>query len=204
MNAIFRESETQIVSPGALDRPSWADNEAGRSILQFKSFSLAANNQVTLRLLDRAKTDKAEIPEAVNILVQQTLGGMVVTASKMILAGKAAEFEDMTMAEWVMNGIDRGGVVPMYTEGFNMVDMMTNNYLTSLAGSPPMRRYDRRNPLSVLGPTMGTVGDMMAMSQAFSDGSWSESDARLMRRLIPYNNLFYLRQLADWAEGRYE
>ena len=202
--AIFRESETQIVSPGVLDRPSWADNEVGRSVLQFKSFSLAANNQVTLRMIDRMKTDKAEIPEAVNILVQQTLGGMVVTAAKMVLAGKAAEFEDMTMAEWVLNGIDRGGVVPMYTEGFNMVDMMSFNHLTGAVGSRPMRRYDRRNPLSFMGPTVGTAGDMVMASQAFSDGSWGEADTRLMRRLIPYNNLFYLRSLVDWAEGRYD
>ena len=53
---------------------------------------------------------------------------------------------------------------------------------------------------NLLGPAYGKAGDIADMTYAASNGQWTESDMRKLRQLIPFQNLFYLRQLFDDVE----
>ena len=52
----------------------------------------------------------------------------------------------------------------------------------------------------MIGPTSGAISDAAQAIGALSAGDWRESDTSAMRRLLPYQNLFYMRQLLDQAE----
>jgi hypothetical protein len=56
-------------------------------------------------------------------------------------------------------------------------------------------RYASRNAFSSLaGPTAGLLETLQRLSYATSNADWTESDTNELRKLIPYQNLFYLRR----------
>lgn len=55
-----------------------------------------------------------------------------------------------------------------------------------------MSRYAARNTVDALvGPTFGLMKDAATGINAVATGEVSPADARAMRRLVPYQNLFY-------------
>jgi hypothetical protein len=52
-----------------------------------------------------------------------------------------------------------------------------------------------------LGPSAGLINDTLAVAGAAGDGQFTSAETHAMRRLIPYQNLFYLRWLFDSAEA---
>jgi len=73
--------------------------------------------------------------------------------------------------------------------------------VNKLVGAPPMSRYQSRNILGALfGPTAGTIEDLNAVTGAIAQGEFTEADVRRIRKLIPGQNLFYMRQLLNSLE----
>lgn len=66
-----------------------------------------------------------------------------------------------------------------------------------------MSRYASRNAVgSILGPTMGLLTDMFSASGAAFSGDFSRGDITAFRKLLPLQNLFYIRtQLNKLQEG---
>jgi hypothetical protein len=55
-------------------------------------------------------------------------------------------------------------------------------------------RYATRNDVgALLGPSMGTVKDALTVAKLAAGGELKRSDVRAARRLIQFQNLFYLR-----------
>ena len=48
---------------------------------------------------------------------------------------------------------------------------------------------------SLVGPTLGYLEDRPNFS-----GEWTASDTHRLRKMLPYQNLFYIRQLLDKVE----
>ena len=64
-----------------------------------------------------------------------------------------------------------------------------------------MSRYASRNIMgSLLGPSVGTVQDIFQVTGSASQGEMTKSDIRAMRKMLPYQNLFYIRTLLDELE----
>jgi hypothetical protein len=67
---------------------------------------------------------------------------------------------------------------------------------------PRLSRYGSRAPFeSMLGPSYGTLGDLLMTSRAVTDGELAQRDITKLRRLLPLQNLFYIRQLVNALEG---
>jgi hypothetical protein len=65
-----------------------------------------------------------------------------------------------------------------------------------------MSRYASRSALeAVFGPTYGMAGNLVQVTGNALAGDWQESDTHTVRRLMPYNNLFYMRSIFDEAEA---
>jgi len=182
---IFRQSERALVTPGVADLPAKADTELGKILLQFKSFSLSAHNQLTLPILERLGAGDAK---AVQLMSQMMAMGMVTHALRMAAQGRLDEFDDYSGQDWALNAVDYSGAMPLLMMGFNGVDLMSGNLLTDALGAMPAARYSDRAVGSALGPTMGTASGLIRASASLSDGI-DERDARTLRRLIPFNNL---------------
>ena len=193
---IFRQSERALVTPGVSDLPAKADTELGKLLLQFKSFSLSAHNQLTLPLMERLR---AGDPKAVQLMSQMVALGMVTHVLRMGAQGRLDEFDDYTPADWALNSVDYSGALPLILMGFNGVDLMSGNQLTDLMGAMPSARYSDRAVGSALGPTFGTASGLIRASASLADGV-DERDARTLRRLIPFNNLAWTHYAVTQTE----
>ena len=60
-----------------------------------------------------------------------------------------------------------------------------------------LSRHSRKGMLATFGgPTIGLVEDSYALVSGLSNG-FSEAEQRMARRLVPFQNMFYLRGLFD-------
>jgi hypothetical protein len=85
-----------------------------------------------------------------------------------------------------------------------LVSLLPDLYdpIAKIVGAPQFSRYQTRSlSESLTGPTVGTLDDAAAAVQgAFQDGT-SQKDISRLRRLLPGQNLFWLRRLVNAIEG---
>ena len=184
--ALVKEVDSAIVTPGAGDRPLWMSTTLGGLVGQFKSFSFSATQRVALAGLQQR--DAA----ALNGLLLSTALGMVSYAATSSLSGR--DTAD-TPAKWIGEGLDRSGVLGMFSD---VVNLGARTFGVGWSGS---RYASRGNVEMFLGPSAGLVNDSLSVLGAGGDGQWTAAETHAARRLIPYQNLFYLRWLFDSAEN---
>ncbi len=62
-------------------------------------------------------------------------------------------------------------------------------------------RYASRNAVEgLVGPSLGLASDVTTVSQNLADGQIKQKDIHAVRKLMPYQNLFWIRKLLDEAE----
>ena len=197
--AIQKATDTIIVTPGAGDKPLMASKllgspELASLVFQFKSFSFASMQRVALAGLQQR--DAATLS---GLLLSVGLGAMVYfIKSKQYNKEPSNDYR-----VWLSEGIDRSGVTGWLFDMNNIVEKGTRGTIgvNSLVGGPPMSRYASRNITgAVLGPTLGTMQDFAQGVGAISTGEFGDSDRRALRRLVPGQNLFYLRGVFDKVE----
>ena len=192
---MFRQSERILVTPRETDLPMvLADNELGRAFLQFKSFSLAAHNQTTVPMLERAQGGDLM---SVYAMATMSIGAVPVEMIKMWEAGREDELAKYSAMDWGFAIADRSAVAPMLSMGFNMIDMTAGNRITQEFGAKPISRYSDRTMLGALGPSFSTVGDMIRLTSGLAKDGVDNRDARAVRRLAPFQNHTVLNRLAN-------
>ena len=199
-NILFKESQRILVTPNSLDLPLWADNETARAYLQFKSFSFASHNQITMPMIERAKVGDMQVMLSLGFMATNGLG---VEFIKLLEADRLDELDDYAVGDWALAMADRSSIIPLVMMGFNDLDLAVGNALTEdLFQAMPTSRVSDRSRLGIFGPTASTIGDLLRASAALTgQGGPEAKDARAMRRLIPFNNLAGVNRLAKEAEG---
>lgn len=194
--AVRKESDRVILIPGQ-EKPLFMSTEMGKSIGQFRSFILSATQRVFIAGLQNQD--------------HNTLGGFTALVGmgmfsyylKQNIAGRAVSDDP---AVWVTEGIDRSGAIGIIGEISNTLEKISGNSigLRPLLGidAPASKQVSRTVSESLLGPTFGSLlSTSVAASNAItSDEPMTESDIRTLRRLIPLQNLFYLRHGFNEAE----
>lgn len=192
--AVVKDVDRTIVTPGIGDRPLWMSTELGKVIGQFKSFAFASAQRVLLAGLQQR--DMA----ALNGTLLSVALGMGVYGLKSRASGKDTSDDP---AVWVREGVDRSGVLGWLYEAGNISEKFTRGLIgpSAATGGEMASRYASRGVFGALfGPTVGRVEDIAKATGAAVSGEFSESDVRALRRLVPYQNLFYLRDLFDKAQ----
>ena len=106
-------------------------------------------------------------------------------------------------AVWVTEGIDRSGAIGVIGEITNTIEKISGNSLglRPLLGidAPASKQVSRTVSESLLGPTFGSLlsTTVAATNAITSEGEMTEADIRTLRRLIPLQNLFYIRHGLD-------
>ncbi len=77
--------------------------------------------------------------------------------------------------------------------------------LSALTKGGPSTRFQARNAVdALLGPSMGTAVDMAQIfGSSFHDDGMTKKDLHVIRTMIPFNQVFYLRQAIDQVEGEF-
>lgn len=193
--AMRKESDRVIIVPGQ-ERPLFMSTEMGKTIFQFKTFMFSATQRILISGLQGQ--DKYMFQ---GMLSMVSLGAMTY-AFKQWDAGREISDDPMVL---VMEGIDRSGAIGIIMEANNTLEKVSANNIglrPILGISQPASRYASRSALdSMVGPTFGLSGDILKAFGAATDGyEWSDSDTRTLRRLIPGQNLSFIRQGFDKLE----
>lgn len=191
--AVVRDVDRVVVTPGQ-DKPLWMSTELGKTIGQFKSFSVSSIQRTTLAGLQQR--DAATLNGTMLML---GLGALTYKL-KMDSAGKETS-EDP--AVWAVEAFDRSGLSGWLMEVNNVSEKVTRGTvgLSAVTGKQVSRYASRNATASLLGPTLGTVQDILDVSGSAISGDFQKTDVRKLRQLIPAQNLFYLRSLFNTVEN---
>lgn len=189
-----RAVDQTIVTPGTADRPPLMSRDLGKVIGQFKSFSFSTVTRNTIPALQ--KKDLAVLNGMGLALGMGTLVYML----KEKLAGREINLDPMNI---IREAVDRSGHLGFYADINNIAEVATRRTVgfSALTGGPVVSRYAQRNDLgNLLGPSARIVGNITDITGAISTGEFSQSQSRTMRRMLPYQNVWYLSRLFDEAE----
>lgn len=194
--ALRKESDRVIVVPGQ-EKPLFMSTPMGKTILQFRSFMFSSTQRMLIAGLQRQDHNSVA-----GVLLLTTLG-MMSYAFKQKDA-KREITEDPTAL--VIEGIDRSGVLGAIMEVNNTMEKMSSNNfgLRPLLGvdAPAARFASRSIADGVMGPTFGQGIDLVARvaNAGLGEDDWTESDTRALRRLLPGQNLTFIRNGFDEVE----
>lgn len=194
--ALVKSADIAVLTKGVGDTPLFMAKEIGKTLLQFKSFGMASVNRLLIPMLQGvAAKDIATINGAWMMLAI----GALANAARDTAAGFKPATDPSRIA---IEAFDRAGFSAFLSEPFDIA--------SGTFGGPRFGRFTSQNVVETLGgPTFGTVGDIQATIQGvFTEGGTfdprlKQSDIYRFRKLLPYQNLFYLRRLVNALEGEF-
>lgn len=195
-SAIRKESDRVIVIPGQ-EKPLFMSSELGKTIMQFKSFMFSATQRM---LIAGIQGQEANYFGGMVMLVSM---GMMSYAFKQWDAGRPISDDPKV---WITEGIDRSGALGAIMEVNNTLEKISNNNMglrPLIGASQPASRYASRSQAeALLGPTFGSFlyTTLRVVGAGTDANEWKESDTRALRRLLPYQNLMFVRQGFDKIE----
>jgi hypothetical protein len=189
--AVLKEADFIIITPGKAERPLWAGTEWGKTIMQFKSFAMAATNRMAMSGLSQRDLN------VINSLLFTVFLGSVVTYIKRTQSGRDTDDIDNFDSSFWIESIDRGGALGIMMEPVNIV--------RHIGGYGPYGGSPREMAGEVFGPSIGTMESAGSAVQGALRGMIPGEEPRAtnvhaVRKLIPYQNLFYTRHVLDRAE----
>lgn len=188
--AILKESRIAVQQPGAADRVWWMDSETGKLIGQLKSFSLSAPARLLSGGLQMA--GQREYAKAARFFGFMMMGGYLTHVLRQVAAGKQPVTDPRTAAFEAYTESGIGGVMP---------DLLSplGRRLGVFGESV---RYSDRNAMSAYGgPALGAANDLYDFAFNRTEGGLSASDLHMLRRMLPYNNVWWLRREINALEG---
>ena len=194
--AVLKDVDRAIITPGVAEKPLWSSSETGKIIFQFKSFAASAHAKILVA--DLQYRDAAALN---GFLMAVALGG-VSYGAKQLVAGRELSSDPEKL---IVESLDRSGAFGYFWDVNNILEKVTRGTVgvNAAIGQAPMSRYATRNITgALLGPSLGTVQDLSQVIGAVSTGDLSKSDIRAMRKMLPYQNLFYMRQLLNQLEEK--
>jgi hypothetical protein len=193
--AVLKEVDTSVVTPGAGDLPLFSRSDVGKVISQFKTFIFTAHNRIFL-----AGTQRMGFDQFMGMMTMLSLGSAAY-GMKEWAAGREPNTNWETL---VREGLDKSGYFGYLSDINALTEKATRGTLGLRAalGGEPLSRYASKSVIhDLLGPTAGKSGDYVTalgtVSALLTGGEISESDVKAMRRLIPYQNLIYIRRFLN-------
>ena len=193
-SAILRQVDDTIVTPGT-ERPLVMDaNMWSRLLFQFRSFAFASLTKTLLFGAQEMKYGNANIP--LGMAASLGLGAMSWWTWAQLAGGKAMDtMEKADNGKWLDEAVNRSGLLGPVQEFVNVGSKIPwlNDY-TSFSGTATTRSYSPyRDPfVDALGPSIGLIKDLQTLAGTADDPQ--ENTLKAARRLLPFQNLFYLRR----------
>tara|TARA_R110000744_G_scaffold169062_3_gene286867 strand:- start:54 stop:3314 length:3261 start_codon:yes stop_codon:yes gene_type:complete len=197
-SAIGKQSNIDIVTPTKGDVPLWANTEIGGVLSQFKKFGMAATQRMLMRGLQEKDAN--------------FMGGvlMLLGAGAMVDAyrGKAydKDYSKKPFGQKVVDAFDRSGLGGIFSDINNSIERLGNNEIglrPLLGAGKPYGTYKDllNNPIpDVLGPTASQLSNIADIMYTWGTGKYNHHTARNVRRLLPFQNVWYMDSIFDDIE----
>lgn len=193
-SAILKDVRTTVITPGIGDTPLFMSTEVGKIVMQFKTFFFATHNRA---LVSGIQSGDASF--YYGALLQVGLGSLVYVLKSM-MAGREINTDPSNL---VKEGLDWSGMMGWLGEPNNMIENLSGGTygMSALFGGPPASRYQSRNSVwSLAGPTFDMGGDVKNIISGVFNGEFDDREVRSVRKLLPFQNLFYLAPLLNQVE----
>ena len=195
-SSMLKDVDRAILTVGEGEKPLWTSSETGKMIFQFKSFAAVAHHKILLANLQHRDL------QALNGFLLSVALGSATYGLKQYSAGREISEDPSKL---IVEALDRSGAFGYLWDVNNMIEKGTrgNFGVNSLLGAPPMSRYASRNITgALLGPSFGTANDMFSVVGGAASGEFTKSELRKLRKLLPAQNLFYMRRLLNELEDK--
>ncbi|WP_311752898.1 hypothetical protein [Proteus columbae] len=192
--AVLKDVRTTVITPGIGDTPLMMSSELGKIVMQFKTFFFATHNRA---LVSGIQSGDASF--YYGALLQVALGSLVYVL-KAKMAGRDINTEP---ANLVKEGVDWSGMMGWLGEPNNVLENLSGGTygMSAMFGGPPASRYQSRNGIgALLGPTFDLGGDIKNITSGVLNGEFDDREVRSVRKLLPFQNLFYLSPLLNQVE----
>lgn len=218
-NAMQKNVTTIVVKPGFGDLPLAARTPLGKMMMQFRTFSLAAHQRTTLRAMQEGPA------QVLSTLVGTTALGMMAAYISAARSGKDNFDKWLAKAEanpvwWIMEGVDRGGIIPLLMEGANNVEKVSsatgvgnafNPIKTPISaafgdnGGQSSRVASRDIFTTLLGPTAGLLTNTLRAAGAgiaLTKGEdVSAAQKRAITSLAPFGSFLGVKEGLQFITG---
>ena len=196
--AMTHEVDRTIITPG-LERPAFSDRHIlGRVFMQFRSFTMAANSKMLVRGLQ--SRDMAAFHVMSGVLASLAMGSLSYYAWAMTAGDRAVEeMRNASWETWIDQALYRSGVLGGFEEVRNVgMTIPGAADFVSFQGSSMAGRRPDSTMGAALGPTFGTGQTIVSLLQGMSEPT--QGTLRQARKLVPYQNVFYIRRILDMLE----
>lgn len=201
---LARDVDRIIVTPGT-NKALWMQGgnawlgQVGPIIGQFKSFAVASVSRTLL-----AGLQQRDMAVLNGVILSLVLGALSYKVRDDIAGIPTADPNTPEgLKVWAGEAFDRSGLLGWLNDANNIAEKFTYGKvgMSALTGRQASRYASRNQVGALLGPSFDLLGDFGQMAGApFSPNGWGESDTHTLRKLMPLQNLFYLRTLFDQAE----
>jgi hypothetical protein len=194
--ALVGEIDDTIITPG-VERPLWMDSSslAFKLLGQFRSFTFSSTQKVVM-----AGMQQRDMAVVQGMLVSLAFGALSYYIRAQLIGGTYKEnMESATTAEWADNALYNSGLLGVFAEVQAVGSKLpaTAPYST-FAGRAVQNRSGQGIISNVLGPSF----DMADTAVRIASGIDEPTDATVgqARKLVPYQNLWWLRSLFNEIE----
>jgi hypothetical protein len=189
-------AEGSTLSPGAGDTPLWTSNEVGKAIFQFKTFGAVAIRRVTIPLAQGLAHADLRSAQGLATLIA---AGAVTYTMKQLLSGQPMEKDP---GRYALEVLDKSNLLGWTGEYFypslwqfgmgnfsRWGDRQTWETLGGPVAGTAVDAWDLRLPAKLIGTARGQGPQL------------KRSDIHRIRRMLPGNQVWYLRRAVNALEG---
>lgn len=197
-NALGRDINITIVTPGKGEVPLWFNTEMGGVVVQFKKFAAAATQRMLMRGMQ--EKDAAFFGGALMLLA----AGAMVDATRQKAFNRS--YAKKPFGQKIVDAFDRSGLGGIFSDMNNILERLTDNKIglrPTLGAARPYGSYTQKNIMSgfgLFGPTSSQIGNISDLMWDWGRGKHTHYSAKNVRRLIPFQNVWYLDSLFDQVE----
>ncbi len=174
------------LNPKIQDMPIWGNKEFGKLILQFKGFTLSSINKILIPALQKKDTDVLAF-----LITSFAMANIIMYAKNTLKGKKNPEKTNQIVKET----LKQTSFAPLFFD----INQVTSSLGIDLYDTEDERekRADPKNFLiSLGGPSVSSLADFgTAVSSTAKDGSLTPYEQQAIKKLIPYQNLFYVDRL---------
>ena len=194
--ALNKDINITIVTPGLGDTPLWMSKELGSTLAQFKKFAMASTQRMLMRGMQEKDLDFL-------------FGSMLLMGSGLIIDATYHKFRfnrdysKLSLTEKLLNAFDRSGLAGVYTDVNKALETLTDNRIgiaPLLGEKKPYGSSARWKAGTIGGPTGGQIYNIADILFDVSGKKYNHHTAKNVRRLIPFQNVWYLDWLFDDIE----
>ena len=193
--ALNKDINITVVTPGKGDTPLFMNYELASTIVQFKKFAMAATQRMLMRGMQEKDMDFL-------------FGSILLMGSGMLVDSVYTTFRfdkdysKKSLTAKLLAAFDRSGLGGIYVDINRSIEALTDNRIgiAPLIGEGKPYGSSMKSKVGLLGPSASQIYNVFDIMYDVGGKSYNHYTARNVRRLIPFQNVWYLDWLFDDIE----